>query len=541
MRPQACSAAAPSGRPRRRRAFRLAPRPGRARRDLLLILAACLGLFALASLCDSYETIQRFVEAHEDWQLDELLTLAFILPFGLAAYALRRDREHRRERACRHRAEAELQRAAAEDPLTGLPNRRQLTEALVARLAGGTPLALFRIDLDRFRLVNELHGAVLGDRLLRQVAARLRGALPEAGLAARIGGDEFLLMMPCDSGVAAEAAARRLGGLLRRPFRLEGQRLRLSASIGIALHPADGAEAGLLQHRAELALQRAKAEARGSQRRFAPDMEAAAQAAAALLAELPEAIEQGAIEPYFQPLVALPARRLIGFEVLARWPHPQRGMVSPAAFIPLAEEAGLIGPLTEALLRRACLAARDWPMPLTIAVNLSALQLSDEGLTPRLEDILAETGFDPARLELELTESALIGDLDRARAALLRLKQRGMRLALDDFGTGYSSLSHLRALPFDKIKIDASFVGRMSEQPECRSIVGAVIAMAASLGMATVAEGVEREAEAALLDDLGCAIGQGWLFGRPMPAEAVTALLAGPAPRAASRPAALAP
>ncbi|WP_419899479.1 putative bifunctional diguanylate cyclase/phosphodiesterase [Roseomonas sp. USHLN139] len=505
----------------------------------MLILAVCLAAYGLASSLDAYEAIQHFVEAHEDWQLDELLTLAFILPFGLAAYALRRNREQRRERASRHRAEAALRRAAAEDPLTGLPNRRQLSEALVARLASGVPLALYRLDLDRFRLVNDLHGPALGDRLLRQVALRLRAALPDSGLVARVGGDEFLLLMPCDSAAAAETMARRLAALLRRPFRLQGQRLRLSASIGIALAPADGQQAGLLQHRAELALQRAKAEARGSLRRFTPGMEAAAQAAAELLAELPEAIEQGAIEPYFQPLVALPARRLIGFEVLARWPHAQRGMISPACFIPLAEEAGLIGPLTEALLRRACLAARDWPLPLSIAVNLSALQLSDEGLTPRLEDILVETGLDPARLELELTESVLIGDLDRARAVLLRLKQRGLRLALDDFGTGHSSLSHLRALPFDKIKIDASFVGRMSEQPECRSIVAAVIAMAASLGMATVAEGVEREAEAALLDDLGCAIGQGWLFGRPMPVAAVLALLSAPAARSAAQPAAL--
>ena len=431
---------------------------------------------------------------------------------------------------------AATEAVARTDALTGLPNRRGLYEQLRTALAradriGGT-VALLLCDLDRFKGVNDAHGHPAGDHLLQLVAARLRDAEGAGSAIARLGGDEFALVVPLDaadpSGPASEAAqlARRIIAVLGQPFALpDGPVAQIGVSIGIALARAEDGDADALVRRADVALYRAKADGRSRFHFFDPGLDAHIQARALLEGELRQAVAHDLLLPHFQPLVDIATGRLIGFEMLARWPHPIRGSIPPVEFIPIAEDAGLIGPMTEGLLRRACRAAAAWPSDVVVACNLSPLQLRDRGLPATVLSILTETGLPAHRLELEITESALVGDIDLARDLLGKLKALGVRLALDDFGTGYSSLRHLQLLPIDKLKIDASFVRAMGGDTESRKIVAAVIGLSHSLGLLTVAEGVEDSATAALLRDLGCDVGQGWLYGRPQPEEAVGALL----------------
>ena len=426
---------------------------------------------------------------------------------------------------------------ARTDALTDLPNRRRLYEELKAMLPSaersGSGTALLLLDLDRFKVINDVHGHPSGDRLLQIVAARLRGLARPSDLVARLGGDEFALVallgspaQQCMHSEAAAQIARRIVTALETPFELaNGTIVQIGVSIGLALAQSEGESADALVRRADMALYRAKADGRGRFCFFEPCMDAHIQARASLEGELRQAVANDLIIPHFQPLVDMSTERLIGFEMLARWPHPIRGMVSPAEFIPIAEDTGLIGPMTDCLLRRACCIAMTWPPDILLACNVSPLQLRDRGLPAMVRAALDHSGLPPHRLELEITESALVGDLDLARDLLNELKALGVRLALDDFGTGYSSLRHLNMLPFDKLKIDAGFVGAMASNMESRKIVAAVVGLGHSLGMVTVAEGVEEPETAALLRDLGCDIGQGWLFGRPGPAAAASTLL----------------
>jgi predicted signal transduction protein with EAL and GGDEF domain len=305
----------------------------------------------------------------------------------------------------------------------------------------------------------------------------------------------------------------------------------VGCSVGVALASpggggADEAAEALLA-RADAAMYRAKAKGRGCFRFFEPGMDGRIRERAALAADLRAAVLADALEPHFQPLVDLGTGRLVGFEMLARWPHPRRGQVPPVEFVPIAEDTGLIGPMTERLLRRACRAAVAWPSDVVLACNISPVQLRDRGLPAIVRAALAESGLPPGRLEIELTESALLDDFGLARDILGELKALGVRLALDDFGTGYSSLRHLQALPIDKIKIDAGFVRSMADSAESRKIVAAVVGLGRSLGLPTVAEGVEDAAAAGLLAGLGCTVGQGWLFGRAVPEGEAAALAAG--------------
>ena len=439
-------------------------------------------------------------------------------------------------RARLRRALARTEAVARTDSLTALSNRRHLYEQLHAALSapeGGAGIALLLLDLDRFKTINDLHGHPAGDRLLQMVAARLRAAVAQDTLIARLGGDEFAIVAPIDARAEAasrsEAAAqlaRRIIATLDRPFELDGATLaQIGVSIGLALAEPGNRTAEDLVQRADVALTQAKADRRGRLRFFEPGMDAAPRLRALLEGELRQAITDDLIIPHFQPLVDLRDGRLVAFEMLARWPHPVRGWVSPAEFIPLAEEIGLIGAMTEHLLRRACHIARRWPADVSFACNISPLQLRDRSLPAMIKAALLESGLAADRLELEITESALVGDLDQARAILLELKALGVRLALDDFGTGYSSLRHLQMLPFDTLKIDASFVAGMVGDTESRKIVTAVVGLAKSLDMTVVAEGVEEAETAALLRALSCDIGQGWLFGRPSPAETAGVLL----------------
>jgi diguanylate cyclase (GGDEF)-like protein len=429
---------------------------------------------------------------------------------------------------------------ARTDALTDLPNRRRLYDELQAMLMrterSGSGTALLLLDLDRFKLVNDVHGHPAGDQLLQLVAARLRAVARTGDLIARLGSDEFALVAPLDApgqhclpSEAAAQIARRVVAAFEAPFELDSRTVvQIGISIGLALAQLEGESADTLVRRADVALYRAKADGHGRFCFFEPCMDVHIHARASLEGELRQAIAADCIVPHFQPLVEMGTGRLIGFEMLARWPHPARGMVSPAEFVPIAEETGLIGPMTDRLLRRACCIAMAWPPDILLACNVSPLQLRDRDLPAMVRAALGESGLPPHRLELEITESALVGDLDLARDLLNELKALGVRLALDDFGTGYSSLRHLNMLPFDKLKIDAGFVGAMVGNVESRKIVAAVVGLGHSLGLITVAEGVEEPETATLLRDLGCDIGQGWLFGRPVSAEAIGALLQQP-------------
>ena len=425
-----------------------------------------------------------------------------------------------------------LERAAhlaAHDALTGLPNRVLLRERMVRMLAearrDGGGAALLMLDLDRFKPVNDLHGHVAGDRLLQLVAERLRATVRETDTVARLGGDEFAIAARVDAE-GAERLARRVVAALEEPFELGTATARIGCSVGIALGTGDGADGDILARQADAALYRSKAEGRGCFRFFESGMDARIRERAALEAELRLAIAQNALVPHFQPLVELGSGRLVAFEMLARWPHPTRGQIAAAEFIPIAEDTGLIVPMTERLLRQGCRAAAAWPEQIALAANLSPLQLRDRALPELVRAVLEEAGLPPHRLELELTESALVADFALAQTVLAELKAVGVRLALDDFGTGYSSLAHLQLLPFDKIKIDGGFVRAMAGDPGAHKIVSAVVGLGHSLGLPTVAEGVEEPAQAEVLCRLGCDIGQGWLFGTALPEAEAAALAA---------------
>lgn len=425
------------------------------------------------------------------------------------------------------------------DVLTDLPNRRHFYDDLTLAMRDierhGRGYVLMLIDLDRFKAANEAYGHPAGDRLLQLVATRLRANVRSGDLIARLGGDEFALLFLLEPGgqiapwTDPAQMAKRIVATLGEPLTLPGgATVQIGASIGIAYANGGSDDIGELLHRADVALSQAKVDGRGCFRFFEQGMDAQARSRALLEAHLREAIESDAIVPYFQPLVDMKTSRIIGVEMLARWPHPTRGMVSPVEFIPLAENLGLIGAMTDRLMRQACLAAARWPAHITLACNVSPLQLRDPGLPAMVQAILDDTGFPASRLELEVTESALVGDLALARTLLDQLKALGVRLALDDFGTGYSSLRHLQQLPFDKLKIDASFVGAMITDNESGKIVSAVVSLGHSLGLSTVAEGIETVDTAEVVREFGCDIGQGWLFGRPATAAAMDLLLCEP-------------
>lgn len=418
----------------------------------------------------------------------------------------------------REAAEARAQSLARHDPLTGLANRRHFLEELERRLAlvgqEDCAFALMFVDLDRFKPINDVHGHAIGDQLLQVIATRLNGCIRDDSFAARLGGDEFAVLLEGPGNRdAIAAAARRILHELSAPILVNGLKLTVGASIGVALCPEDGnAPADLLQ-RGDAAMLRAK-EDRGAYKFFDSSIDEELKLKAALENELRMAIPNGDIVPYFQPVVRVDTGELDGFEVLARWPHRERGMISPADFIPVAEDAGLVDAMFWALLAQACRKALDAPGEFILAVNISPSQIRDQWFPEKVLRTLRETGFPAQRLEIEVTESAMIGDVARAKLSLMSLKNQGVRVALDDFGTGYSSLFLLRELPIDKLKIDRSFVARITTDRENATIVGALIGLGKALGLRVTAEGVEDEETAEALRAMGCELAQGYLYGR---------------------------
>ena len=429
----------------------------------------------------------------------------------------------------RRHAEARIAFMSRHDALTSLPNRNLLGEQVEQAIAqagreGG--FALLQIDLDDFKPVNDAFGQAVGDELICAAANRLSACVREIDTVARLAADEFVVLQrgierPEDSAVLA----RRIVEILSAPYALTGRSVTVGASIGITVAPGDGMACEKLLKNAAVALDRAKAEARGSFRFFEADMDARLQARRQLEQDLREAVAAEAFEVYYQPIYDLADERIGGFEALLRWRHPVRGMVSPGVFIPLAEEIGLITPLGEWVLRRACAEAARWPEDLKIAVNVSAVQFTSAGLVTAVCGALAESGLAGRRLELEITESVLVANPGSTTAILHSLKQLGVRVSMDDFGTGYSALSYLRSFPFDKIKIDQSFVRDLCQPDGSGFIVRAVIGLGTSLGMTTTAEGVETEEQLARLREEGCDEVQGYLFSPPVPAASVAGLL----------------
>lgn len=420
-------------------------------------------------------------------------------------------------------AQAQVAHLASHDVLTDLPNRALFQNAIKAAMAEpGSRFALLWLDLDRFKAVNDTLGHAVGDALLVEVGKRLRACIGAQDAVARLGGDEFAILQIGGDANAAAALARRVGERVGEPFHLEnGVRASVGVTAGIILAPEDGDNPEELLKNADLALYRAKHDGRGGWRFYDPEMDAVAKERSLLQSGLRDAIEREEFQLAFQPIVDPSNGRVVTFEALLRWTHPQRGSVSPAVFIPVAEETGMIVPIGEWVLRSACQEAMRWPVPAQVAVNLSPVQFRDPRLLDLVRSALAESGLPPARLELELTETIFLDASDATLACLHQLRETGVSIALDDFGTGYSSLSYLRSFPFDKVKIDQSFVSSLPGDESCLAIVRAILGMANSLGMRAVAEGVEHAGQAALLRAQGCSRMQGYFFSKPLPASEV--------------------
>jgi diguanylate cyclase (GGDEF)-like protein len=419
---------------------------------------------------------------------------------------------------------------ARTDPITSLGNRLMFRERLAATLATldrmASAAAVLIFDLDRFKAINDSLGASVGDALLRVVAERIRSAVGPADVVARFGGDEFgIVQIGRPQPESAAALAKRLVDLLGRSYIVEGHLLNVGASVGVALVPADGRDTDQILKNADLALSRAKQRGQGSYRFFEAAMDEQMQKQRSLELDFRRALALRELALVYQPQLNLGSKRITGFEALLRWHNPKRGLVSPADFIPLAEKIGLIVPIGEWVIRTACSEAAGWPQPLSVAVNVSAVQFGSPNLIATVLSALAESGLDPRRLELEITESVLLGDHRAALDVLLQVRELGVRVSMDDFGTGYSSLSYLRSFPFDKIKIDQSFVRGRSDDPSGMAIVRAIAGLGRSLGMTTLAEGVETEEQLARVAADGCTDVQGYLISRPLPPERIVEFL----------------
>ena len=428
------------------------------------------------------------------------------------------------------RSEREISRLARFDSLTGLPNRAMMRQTLEEALRNAAHrqkgCALFLIDLDRFKNVNDTLGHPIGDALLRQVAERLKSVMGNHGQVGRLGGDEFQAVLPgvVDIGLL-ESLSRTLIDQVSRPYMIEGYRVTIGASLGIAIGDPGRACADALVRNADLALYAAKAAGRGTHCFYQPSMHSEAAERQLLENDLRQAIERDELSVHYQPIVRTAGEEVSGFEALVRWQHPSRGQISPAKFIPLAEEAGLIGKIGEWVLRIALEEAANWPDQVRVAVNLSPIQFNDPDLVGMIERHLMETGVRAERLELEITEGVFLADSETTDSTFADLKDLGVRLALDDFGTGYSSLGYLKKAPFDKIKIDQSFVrGAASATNRNAAIIRAIVTLAETLGMDTCAEGVETHDDLQLIRELGVSMVQGYIFGRPTEAESAREL-----------------
>jgi diguanylate cyclase (GGDEF)-like protein/PAS domain S-box-containing protein len=428
----------------------------------------------------------------------------------------------------KRQAELKIEHMAHHDALTGLANRVQLDDRLeqaLAQPAHGRMVAVHHLDLDRFKAVNDTFGHHAGDGLLKVVANRLRELVRASDTIARMGGDEFVIVQsPISEPSEATLLAERVIAAMAEPFEIDGHQSAAGTSVGIAVSPGDGDDSETLLRNADLALYRAKKDGRGTFRFFEAGMDEHMQTRRSMEQDMRRALPAGQFELYYQPVVNLQTSAISGFEALIRWNHPQRGLISPATFIPLAEESGFIIPLGEWVIRQACLTAAQWPNHLHVAINISASQFRSAGLMQVVLGALGASGLKPTRLEIEITETVLLQDKEATLAILHQLRALGIRIAMDDFGIGYSSLTYLQSFPFDKIKIDRSFVKDVAENAGSLNIVRAVASLANGMGMTATAEGVETNEQLDRITAEGCTEMQGYLFSRPLPARDIERL-----------------
>jgi len=458
-------------------------------------------------------------ETASGYSLDNILTFGLFASLGLSAFAFQQSWRLRRALECQQRAELESRRLAMHDQLTGLANRRNFEDFGARFLSGKAQFerrAVMLIDLDHFKPVNDVYGHAAGDKVLVDYAGRIEKHFP-GGLVARFGGDEFAVITPPLANESeADGYARACIAGITEPFHFNDAVLHLGASVGVALFGKDGDTIGEILRRADIALYKAKHAGRHQVAFFENDLEHVVKERNWIESELHKALRDNSIVPYFQPIVDLGTREVIGYEALARWRHAERGLISPGAFIPVAESCGLMTQIGEQMLRKASIAALGWPSHVKLSVNLSPVQLREKTLGMKIIGILDETGLSPRRLEVEITENALVADLETARETINQLRDAGITIALDDFGTGHSTLQHLRSCKFDKLKIDRSFVASIQDSHESRLIVDAILGLSRSFGIRCTAEGIEEQAELDVLQGWGCTEGQGYLFGRPL-------------------------
>lgn len=489
----------------------------------LAILAASV---SFAHRWEIFDQLYAFALAHEAWPLHEIFTGFIISSFVFVAWAAKRNLNYRRELGRRLEAEREARTLARRDPLTGLLNRRVLLEQIDAMAADpedGAEISVLLIDLDRFKPVNDLYGHRAGDVVLCQIANRLDGLAHGAGaIVARLGGDEFAFAIPAGGDAAAKLARQALQEICK-PIAVAGASVDVGSTIGVATQPAAALDTAELIRCADVAMFRGKRAGRGTYRVFRPDMDADMRRRAWIEAEIRAGLGRGEFVPYYHPITALGTGEIVGFECLARWRHPQQGLLVSERFIPIAEEVGLINELTFAILTQAFRDAKRWPRDLTLSVNISAIQMAYRWLPERIMQSLVAEGFPAGRLIIEVTENAVLADRQAAQQVLVSLKNAGVRIALDDFGTGYATL-HMRELQVDYLKIDRSFVQNL-DALENNKVVSAVIGLGQNLGLPVTAEGIETSGNAAMLTDLGCTYGQGFFYSEPVPAEAVAGLL----------------
>jgi diguanylate cyclase (GGDEF)-like protein len=455
------------------------------------------------------------------------LVTAFILNIAVIIFGWRRSRDLGVALAAHAEAEQRAHESAYSDHVTGLANRRMLVRQLEDLLAVSGRGALILLDLDHFKKVNDLYGHGTGDRLLAFVGETLRAEAPASSCCARLGGDEFALLMPGKMDRAEiERIAASIVARLSEPVRLDSVVAHVSASLGVS--ELDGAtdspETAL--RRSDIAMYEAKKLGRNGYAWFTRELERQLDRRNELEEEMRAGIDAGEFIPFYQPQISLATGELKGFEVLARWHNPRRGTLEPTEFIEIAEASGLISALSNEVMRRAFVEAREWPVELSVSVNISPVQFKDPQLAQRILKLLTETGFPPSRLELEITETSLLEARDLAVATVESLKNSGISISLDDFGTGYASLTQLKSLPFDRIKIDRSFVSALLDDDQSNAIVSTIAGLGQSLRLPITAEGVESEGVRERLEALGCSDGQGWLFGHAIPANEVKRLLA---------------
>ncbi len=463
---------------------------------------------------------------------DRALATALVLNVALILFGWRRYKDLSREIRERTEAEERARYLADTDPLTGFLNRRALLATgqrqIASAIAEKRQVALFLLDLDHFKTVNDIHGHAAGDRVLQVAAERISAVLPPNATKARLGGDEFVAMLVFDPAARADidALAAELVMALDNVVAHDAQQIRVGASLGISLADDASVTMETMVRQADIAMYHCKDEGRNRFCWFEAGMEMAVQVRNQIETGIRDGMPRGEFIPHFEPQVDIASGRLIGFEMLMRWESPEYGMIPPERFIPVAEESGLIGELSLQVIREAMEIAKRWDPSIMLAVNISPQQLKDPWFSQKLTKLLIEVGFPAAQLEVEITESSLFENLPLVRSIVTSLKNQGVSLSLDDFGTGYSSLSHLRALPFDRIKIDRSFVAAMRGSPDAQAIVVAIVRLGESLAMPITAEGVEDEATAIELTRLGCSKGQGWYFGRAASAADTERLLA---------------